>query len=398
MSTVDDLVISLTIKPSSDLGRLQKQLDSLVGKRGRGIGSGMMFIKRDLNDLKRSTNLIFNRLKFLVPITTPTVSPGLRKVGISHAKAAERYREGIKDAFLQMRPSDYEKFLKGLGISTEEEARKILDRVVDDLIGMGEDIFFKGRAKKQMEDFNDYMKKLLTNIGRTERNLGLGLFQGALTFGRESTFRDLIADALRNLGGKVSTEEQYQSAINLITGRPSRIDVQSMGAINEFLDLIEREDLKGELGKAETLWIEVKERLGKEAHAIIEIEKEVEKAKEKGFSFMVVAKHIVSGMKEWLSDAGIKWAEVIGEERFKEKVTGEVRVSPSERKELEKMAELTEKTTRSQLLKSLENIARLIENDTLETEKGNKMIEDLLEMAREAGIEFPESIIEKFMS
>ena len=54
MPTVDDLVISLRIDDTSNLGKLQKQLTALVGPKGdKAIGLGMdSNLKRDLNEIK----------------------------------------------------------------------------------------------------------------------------------------------------------------------------------------------------------------------------------------------------------------------------------------------------------------------------------------------------------
>ena len=74
MPTVDDLMISLTIKPTSNLGRLQKQLDAIVGRTGkgvamRGVGTGFMYLKKDMGEVKAHLSHIRNVLKLISPKT-----------------------------------------------------------------------------------------------------------------------------------------------------------------------------------------------------------------------------------------------------------------------------------------------------------------------------------------
>ncbi len=62
MPTVDDLVVSVRIDETSNLGKLQKQLEALVGPKGEKaaeLGMGIdPALKRDLTEIKADLMLL----------------------------------------------------------------------------------------------------------------------------------------------------------------------------------------------------------------------------------------------------------------------------------------------------------------------------------------------------
>jgi len=95
MVSVDDLVISLRIDETSDLGKLQKQLEALVGPKGEkaiSLGTGITpDIKADLNKIKADLMLL-----------TPTVLTSKETVMRAALALANRVRneENLSEALL----------------------------------------------------------------------------------------------------------------------------------------------------------------------------------------------------------------------------------------------------------------------------------------------------------
>jgi len=98
MVSVDDLVISVTISPTSDLGKLQKQLTALVGPKGEKpiqLGLGVDA------DLKRDLTLIKADLMLLTP-TVLTSKETVKRAAFALAnqvKTQEGVREGILERY-----------------------------------------------------------------------------------------------------------------------------------------------------------------------------------------------------------------------------------------------------------------------------------------------------------
>ena len=168
MPTVDDLVISLTIKETGRLGRLQKQLDSLVGKKGRigGIGSlvgGMMYIKRDLKNIQ-------TRLAYLMP----TEIPGQKrpKAMILAAKTAsdliDKNMEKYAEKFISSKQGVVKNFAKALGIK-EEDLGEFFENKLQDWQYRLENIISGGWTSPSAQRF---LARINDMISRKEMDVG----------------------------------------------------------------------------------------------------------------------------------------------------------------------------------------------------------------------------------
>jgi len=128
MPTVDDLVISLTIKETSKLGSLAKQLEAIVGKRGEKAPK-FGFDKTIKTDL----NLIKQRLTYLMPTEIPG-SERPKAMAITAKIEFDLIDKYIKKYVEKLTPideKDVKNFAKGLGIP-EEDLGKFLESKLRD--------------------------------------------------------------------------------------------------------------------------------------------------------------------------------------------------------------------------------------------------------------------------
>jgi len=195
MVTVDDLVISLTIKETGKLGKLQKQLDSLVGKSGRSgiprFATSLMYIKRDLNTIK-------SRMSYLMPTEIPgegrphamaiAAKTAHDLIGVNIKKYAEKFMSskqgvqkniakalGIKTEdlqdFFEGKLRDYQYRLENIisGSWTTPSAQKFLANI-DDMIlrgdmEIGERKVLFNNIEASISEFNSEVAQLLERLG-----------------------------------------------------------------------------------------------------------------------------------------------------------------------------------------------------------------------------------------
>lgn len=208
-NTVDDLIISLTIKPTSDLGRLQKQLDSLVGKRGRGVGFGLMALNR--NVVKLSTDI--KTIKYGISKLRPTFLPGKtnifeqRSTALKLAQDFRDFTDRIIEPFLRT-PKGLKEYQEEFGVKTQEEIeerlRFVLDDVVEDLDKIGRGITPKSPEKivRTIEWATRYIDDLQTDLQR-----GMEHWRGFIKIRPESFFQDYIGKFFERFSKK---ELEYQ--------------------------------------------------------------------------------------------------------------------------------------------------------------------------------------------
>ena len=154
MVTVDDLVISLTIKETSKLGRLQKQLDSIVGKKGEkaptfGLDAS---VKADLSAIKR-------RIIFLMPTTIPGKNKPYAMAETARI-ASSILEKDIRDYAEKITPKNpdvLKRTMAEFGVKTRPELVDALEDKIKDWQLRLEEVMSKTWT-------NDQAQKFLVNI------------------------------------------------------------------------------------------------------------------------------------------------------------------------------------------------------------------------------------------
>ena len=201
MVTVDDLVISLTIKETSKLGRLQKQLDSIVGKKGEkaptfGLDAS---VKADLSAIKR-------RIIFLMPSTIPGKAKPYAMAETARI-ASSILEKDIRAYAKKIMPKDQnvlQRTMAEFGVETKDELVDVLEDKIKDWQLRLEEVMSRTWVNDQAQKFlvsiddlihraevpEGWSKVLMTNIDNAvgERN-------------KE------IADILKKLGLTVKPEQ-----------------------------------------------------------------------------------------------------------------------------------------------------------------------------------------------
>lgn len=208
-TTVDDLVISLTIKPTSDLGRLQKQLDSLVGKKGRGVGFGMMALNRNI--IKLSTDI--KTIKYGISKLRPSFLPGKtnifeqRSTALKLAQDFKDFSSKILDPFFRT-PKGLKEFQKEFGLETqdaiEEKLMHVIDDITEDLGDIGRGVSPKSPQKivETLEWATKYINDLSSDLKR-----GMEHWRGLTRITSEEFFQDYLGKFFEQFSKK---ELEYQ--------------------------------------------------------------------------------------------------------------------------------------------------------------------------------------------
>ncbi|MEE9438995.1 MAG: hypothetical protein V3V14_08355 [Saprospiraceae bacterium] len=129
MPTVDDLVISLTIKETGNLGKLKKSLDSLVGTKAggiKGVVPSFMYLKRDLIGLKQDSTYIKKRLTFLMPNVIPRSKEQMKETARIARTLIDKTRETLIDKMISKDKNALLGMMQAQGITTEAELREFL--------------------------------------------------------------------------------------------------------------------------------------------------------------------------------------------------------------------------------------------------------------------------------
>ncbi len=173
MVTVDDLVISLTIKETGRLGRLQKQLDSLVGKKGRISGitnltGGMMYIKRDLKT-------IIARLKYLMPTEIPRGSKGQVIAAKTTSDLMDKYSRKYAKSLVPQKESDQKRMMEEFGVENIPELEDALESKISDwqyrLEAIMSSEYTGPKAQRLIARFDDMIKRADMDVGRRKELL-----------------------------------------------------------------------------------------------------------------------------------------------------------------------------------------------------------------------------------
>lgn len=166
MPTVDDLVISLTIKETSRLSDLQNQLEAIVGKKGEkapifGIDPSL---KADLTFIKR-------KMSYLVPVVAPRSieKEKMKAYAASTKLLIQRYKGEISDFLSKLPEKEMEKMFNEFNVKTEDELSKAIEFLFEDFAGEAEDIF-KGlaggeKSKRALDALTNFIKTIREEEG-----------------------------------------------------------------------------------------------------------------------------------------------------------------------------------------------------------------------------------------
>lgn len=124
--TVDDLLISLTIKKGSDLDGLKQQLDSLVGKDGK---KKLDFSNiKDLVIIKKDVRSINQQMRFLLPARMGNTSQEIAHAASRMLLQSKKYGKTALEEAINVRPQDVPKLYKRYGVE-EGEKEKLLENL-----------------------------------------------------------------------------------------------------------------------------------------------------------------------------------------------------------------------------------------------------------------------------
>ena len=159
MVSVDDLVISLRIEDTGNLGKLQKQLTALVGEKGDK--------KMDLGDIspdiKRELSIIRTELSF---ISSQTV-PGIKEVKeLSESlyrdrKILQRTFDAAADRLISEKTDAYQKQLDEYGAGNREELLIRMKETLSNFLGMMELGAMEKLPAKVMQNVDAVAKELI---------------------------------------------------------------------------------------------------------------------------------------------------------------------------------------------------------------------------------------------
>lgn len=201
MPTVDDLVISLTIKENSRLGRLQKQLDAIVGKKGARVGFGL----GALGNIPADIAQIKKQMQWLRPSVLPTKeSPvQLRRVAGSILKDLEDNMSSIVSKIMTVKPQYFKTLKDELGALTDEELKSSLESSLNQVRETVSDIF-KGTsilAPHKQEEVVHTLDRLIAEA-LSGREVGLEFWRAIGKFTPEEIWKQKLLKIISEAGAK----------------------------------------------------------------------------------------------------------------------------------------------------------------------------------------------------
>jgi len=157
---VDDIIVSLRIDPTSDLGNLQKQLTSLVGKKGEkkmdlgGIAPG---IKRELASIR-------TQLSFISTQTVPEIKDVKLLSESLHRdrKILQRTFDAAADRLISEKTDAYQKQLEEYGAENREELLEKMKETLSNFLGMMELGAMEKLPAKVMQNVDAVAKEIIS--------------------------------------------------------------------------------------------------------------------------------------------------------------------------------------------------------------------------------------------
>jgi len=213
MSTsVDDLVISLTIDPGSDLGKLKKQLDGLLG-----VGGDLKTfdVKGDIKDIAtRIKNMEYN-INRILPMTgaAPTEPAKQRHMaGAALINVMQMTPEPFIDIFMAAGSGYIQRQMKKYGVTTPDELREIYRGVIQEetikLTEVSEGV--STMAGHKITKFIEWWREMiaLAGPGGPTQTIGGTMFGKRKDFFEESPFQAEIQRIFQQLLG-ADVEREY---------------------------------------------------------------------------------------------------------------------------------------------------------------------------------------------
>jgi len=261
MVTVDDLVISLTIKETGRLGRLQKQLDAIVGKKGQRLGFGL----GSLGNIPADIAFIKRRIMYLRPTFMPTKEQPLklRAEAGRLLKDIEDFPKQLVEKLLKVRPQDYKTYLKEFEVDTDEELRKAMEQSLDqvkELLGdiyEGVSLLPPHKQEETIATLNSLVEQALQS-----REIGMRFWREIGKLMPEKLWQARIVDLFRKITGKVVVPEK-----KLFKVKPTALELpeiqKELGLgempeeVTRFLDALEegKTDLRGLLSDVKNFYV-----------------------------------------------------------------------------------------------------------------------------------------------
>lgn len=160
MVSVDDLIISLRIDETSNLGKLQKQLTALVGEKGDK--------KMDLGDIspdiKRELVSIRTELSFISAQTVPDIKDvkALSESLYRDRKTLQRTFDAAADRLISERTDAYQGQLDEYGVENREQLLEKMKETLANFLGMMELGAMEKLPAKIMQNIDAVAKEIIS--------------------------------------------------------------------------------------------------------------------------------------------------------------------------------------------------------------------------------------------
>lgn len=202
MPTVDDLVISLTIKETGKLGKLQKQLEAIVGKKGEKIPTFGMD-----TETKGMLSFIKRRIMFIAPIHIPgetkpyAMSEAARIKSFNLDADIRTYAEKL----IPQRQDIYKATLKEFNVKTRDDLIDVMEDKIRDWQLRLEDIQRRNWTNDAAQRF---LARITGLVSRRDLPVGVGWSKKLMTdidqaVGERNTE---IAELLKKLGFEAKSQ------------------------------------------------------------------------------------------------------------------------------------------------------------------------------------------------
>jgi len=198
MSTsVDDLVISLTIDPGSDLGKLKKQLDALVGTGKEGE-------KAEVRGAIKEIATRIRNIEWNVGKLTPLGIPGRRDIHGIRSQAASHWRRLVdfdKEALIDVLMRSPQLPMQEFGAETPGELRKVFSNWIEWVMRELQKVFMdkSDLATDSMQRLLEVVKKIgMHEFSDLER--GMQIFRDMQKIMPEKVMQQRIEKFFRRFG------------------------------------------------------------------------------------------------------------------------------------------------------------------------------------------------------
>lgn len=297
MTSVDDIRISLRIDEVSNLGKLQKQLEALIGPKGEKkieLGAGVdPGLKRDIIEIK-------NRMFLLTP-TFVGESPAL--IRIQAAGLLERLRTV---------PNLIESFADKLG-TTEDAIRGYMTLLADIIQGKQPAYFRAGQRMRFVTVLEKYLKEASSKAG-----LGITALKQIEAPIPEKLRQAQIREAFKEIEGVVTRleyqireirPEQIKKFRYRVVGRAMQVELEKAGIEEERFKHLT--DLFLKLRDPTIVFSEAMKKLGLDPEKLYTEKEMKEDPKFKIILYTAIRDSIVRNMPLILSEEWYKFSQTI---------------------------------------------------------------------------------------